>query len=451
MSELWNLLPEGGWSRFACDLLWQSTLVGLLVWCVVRPLANRPAVRAWLLLLAMVCCVAMPAASAAVRAAGYGLWTHAAKEQVAGVLVGETTTMPISSERLSFDVGLIQSAPPVSRDMGRQVSHVQIPWKTMLGIMWAAVSAVLVVRLLLSAFRVWQLARFAVPCRIKRIVAAAAAAARCVGLGRKPVVVHSRGITGPVVLGLGRVRLFIPPPDVEAVGTVDWLPIFCHELAHFRRGDGWGRLVSRLITVLLPWQPLVWLLRREYQRACEEACDDWAVAAGADPTEYAAALTQWIPRKGVAPALGAAGRSTVRRRIQRLLAQRKPPQPTPAVAWYLSTTLTAILILATVAMAQTRRPRLPRRGQSQCFRKRVEITHPQESRWQHVGSVADGDQPPHESKMISLPAYIIEPPDVVQIEWRTVSVFAPKRKSEYLVGPDGKINLHQYASGHGAS
>ena len=73
MSDYWAYLPADGWSRFAVDAVWQGTLVGLLAWRVLRPLVRQPAARAWLLLLALICLVAVPLASAAVRANGGGL------------------------------------------------------------------------------------------------------------------------------------------------------------------------------------------------------------------------------------------------------------------------------------------------------------------------------------------------------------------------------------------
>ena len=62
---------------------------------------------------------------------------------------------------------------------------------------------------------------------------------------------------------------------------------FFHELAHVARGDGWSRLGVECILVMLPVQPLIWLLRRSFHTTCEESCDDWAVATGTNPIDLA--------------------------------------------------------------------------------------------------------------------------------------------------------------------
>ena len=58
---------------------------------------------------------------------------------------------------------------------------------------------------------------------------------------------------------------------------------------------------------------------------------------------------------------------------------------------------------------------------------------------------------PHELAMQPLPAYRIEPPDVISIELRKPA--PPARNAgmqgvngQYFVGPDGTINLREYGS-----
>ena len=73
MHDLWNLLPPGGWQRLVADVAWQSSLIiggGLLA---ARLAGRRPAVRAAILLAAVILSLAVPLGSAAVRVAGVGL------------------------------------------------------------------------------------------------------------------------------------------------------------------------------------------------------------------------------------------------------------------------------------------------------------------------------------------------------------------------------------------
>ena len=61
---------------------------------------------------------------------------------------------------------------------------------------------------------------------------------------------------------------------------------------------------------MLPLQPLIWLIRRSFHTACEEACDDWAVATGDNPVDLADTLTAWINRKQRTASLVAIGMSS---------------------------------------------------------------------------------------------------------------------------------------------
>ncbi len=353
MSDLFNNVPVDGWTRFALDALWQGAVVGMIAWIAARLLVRWPAARAGLMWLAMVCCVAMPLASATIRLAGWGVLSG--QTTASAAVAGQGGLGPDDwdyLDSLAAQTGTSLSAGP-ARD---PVLGHALPWQSVAAVLWAVASGILVVRLLLSVLRVWQMTRTAVACRAEQILAAAKAAAQRVGLRRVPEVVHSRSVTAPMVLAFTRPRLLTPPPERQRDTATDWLAVFCHELAHLRRHDIWKGLVARAVTALLPWQPVLWLLRREYDRACEEACDDWAVSAGADPTALASSLAQWIPRKAPAPALGAAGPSAMRHRIERLLATEATPRPRAGLLWHVGSTLAALVVVATTALAQTRQP-----------------------------------------------------------------------------------------------
>lgn len=404
MSELCMYLPTGGWARFACDVLWQSTLVGLIAWGVLRPLVRRPALRAWILLLALVCCVATPVGSAALRSGGYGLIARAdlsAAEEIAEPQVSPTDTPIVLALSDRKDAGVatfVGGGAPLRAGVEKSVS-----WWTVVGIAWAAASTVLAVRLLLSLIGLWRLGRTATACADVRIVAAATEAARRVGLRKAPPVSVSPLVSSPTVLALGRPRLFIPPSGAQRCGQSDWCAVFCHELAHARRGDGWGRLLGELAVTLLPWQPLTWLLRRAYRQACDEACDDWAVAAGADPVELASTLTAWIPRRAPLLAVGVIGSSNVRARVLRLLSVRKRSRHRLSFMGRASSMVVVLILAASVAAAQVRP---------------VEFTpKPPRQPMQPSDTKEQADQADRTAfKKTSLPAYRIEPPDVLQIE-----------------------------------
>ena len=67
MASLWELLPTNGWPRLAIDVVWQSTLVGILAWIVLRKIVRQPATQAWIAILAIAMAVVVPVLSSASR------------------------------------------------------------------------------------------------------------------------------------------------------------------------------------------------------------------------------------------------------------------------------------------------------------------------------------------------------------------------------------------------
>jgi beta-lactamase regulating signal transducer with metallopeptidase domain len=82
----------------------------------------------------------------------------------------------------------------------------------------------------------------------------------------------------PMLIGLFRPAILLP----DRVYTQEQLRfILLHELTHLRRGDMIIRWISVAACAIHCFNPLVWLLRREIDRAQELACDE-AVIAGLD-------------------------------------------------------------------------------------------------------------------------------------------------------------------------
>src|SRR5262249_18267367 len=140
-------------------------------------------------------------------------------------------------------------------------------------------------------------------------------------------------VESPTVSSLTRTSLLIPLGSETQNANLDWTAAFTHELAHVARLDGWSRLLVELITIALPLQPLVWLARRAFRSACEEACDAWAVAAGTPAVDLAETLTAWVKTKSPRAAL-AIGMSSTKARTLRLLSLREPPRAQLARVWY---------------------------------------------------------------------------------------------------------------------
>ena len=126
-------------------------------------------------------------------------------------------------------------------------------------------------------------------------------AQRQMGLCRRPRLMASAGVGGPLVTGLLRPVLLVPlqaPPREQAV------LMLAHELTHLRRRDLCCKLVLVLAAAVHWYNPAVWLLLHRAGRDIEAACDEQAVAGKdhAFRAAYSDALLR-AARMGRAPSL----------------------------------------------------------------------------------------------------------------------------------------------------
>jgi len=128
--------------------------------------------------------------------------------------------------------------------------------------------------------------------------------------------------------------------------------------------------------------------------ASEEACDDWAIATGSDPVELAETMTNWMGLRAPAFAAGTIGMSSSKRRVLRLLAMRKTPDVKLSLGLRGATFVFALLIVAVAAVAQPTAEKPSTNTQAKTSKTAI----------------------PSELHRSALPQYVIEPPDVLQVE-----------------------------------
>ncbi len=99
---------------------------------------------------------------------------------------------------------------------------------------------------------------------------------------RRPVELYENPLAAsPMLLGLFRPCVVLPS---AAVSEEAFCHTVLHELTHYRRRDLLYKWLVQ-VTVCLHWfNPLVWLMAREIDRACELACDE-AVLRRLEPEE----------------------------------------------------------------------------------------------------------------------------------------------------------------------
>jgi beta-lactamase regulating signal transducer with metallopeptidase domain/protein involved in polysaccharide export with SLBB domain len=284
---------------------------------------------------------------------------------------------------------------------------------------------------------------------------------------------------GPLVAFVPFMYLVLAPRQLWAALTSrERRSILRHELAHLRRRDLWKSLAIRVLALPQWFNPLVWLAVRRFDEAAEWACDELA-AHNHDPltlansllrtAELCAAATQPPRAAGFIPAVPR-GRSKLSRRIHRLVTPRFKEESTMRK-------LTVPALLAAIAAVQLVRI------------ERVAAGDPPPSEGAASGGTADAaiaDEPvfaeaatSHEAakarraefEEIAERPYVIEPPDVLELQFNGGSIdpsatiivdgvpkkagelqefelapgFLPKPK-QYLVAMDGEINLGNFGT-----
>ena len=172
-----------------------------------------------------------------------------------------------------------------------------------------------------------------------------------VGLRRSPPVVLVPWTCSPMLWGCGRAaRLLFPAALWDELDDDAREALLLHELAHYRRGDHWVRLLELAATILYWWHPVVWFGRRQIAIAEEECCDAWAVERFTDrPRVYADALLATLDfvaehRPALPPAACGIGELPVlRRRLTQIMRRSVERSLGTGGRWCLT-------VLATVAL-----------------------------------------------------------------------------------------------------
>ncbi len=320
--------------------VWQPALwllVGLLasmLW------ARRPARAHRFLLLASLAAVLTPLLSVVVERLNWGILRRPAPEPSYVLLA------PDASERTDAGFVAAKVIRPFSVNM-------VLLWG------WLALSALCAARLLLSLGRGWGLLARSKPLHDPRLQSALDAAAHRLGLSGTPALRVSDRVRSPVIYCWAkRPVLLLPARGTETLSEAAWVGIFCHELAHCRRRDHRVSLLTELLVILMPWNPLAWRMKRRLGYMAERTCDDWVLHAGQPAADYAETLLQLVPQRGPPLALAAvSGRQTLKARIRSILRGRRR-KPNVGRWWSALTgaaTVAAVVLIA-LAQAATDRP-----------------------------------------------------------------------------------------------
>lgn len=140
--------------------------------------------------------------------------------------------------------------------------------------LWVAVSLVL--------WNVWRLLRYRrlieqagnkVNSRLQQI---AEEEARLAGIGGEIRLLASPLAQSPMLVGFFRPTILLPS---EHLPDGDARFILAHELTHFRRKDLWKKLLFLMVRCAHWFNPIVYLLNRDFSRWLETSCDEQVVSS----------------------------------------------------------------------------------------------------------------------------------------------------------------------------
>jgi bla regulator protein blaR1 len=296
------------WSALGVQHLWQSALLLLFASLVLGCAKLSAEARSWWLL---------------------GAFMLAAVSPLAVLLPGDSQR-PSSAEVISpqeaAPLAVEVAAPRANRGSpATTINQPSIAWLPAL--QWLALSVWLLGALwsLLRLFSGWNSAR-----RLRVASREAPALQRLMAreLPHGATIAFSDDIGGPMVVGLVRPTILVPPALASALAPAVLADLLRHEIAHIHRRDLWSAAVQRLVLSLYWWSPFLKRIGAQLELARELACDERAAAQAGGGADYAGSLLAGVNQLrsvAVQPAVLAVGmfgsRSGLAQRIDGLLNQ----------------------------------------------------------------------------------------------------------------------------------
>ncbi len=318
-------------------------------------LRRHPARAHQILLLALAASLLMPASYLLVRHFELGVLALPASESIEVDLPAVAgASLPDSPvEETDSDSAEIEFADAPLLVAVTQAEDSPLPWAAILLALWATASVILLGRLLLQFVLGLRLVRAGEPPVTACVQEAMEIAKARIGIRRLAVIRSSPKIQSPVIWCWSRVPVLLVQEVGEAKwNDCDWAGVFCHELAHLKRRDHLSGLFADLLAAAIPWHPLPWWARERLSQLSEEACDDWVLAGGRSGVDYAESLLSLSPQRRMSFLPTVVGKErTMKARIYRIV-RDQCNDPRIGRRWAFSLCALAILVIATVALAQ---------------------------------------------------------------------------------------------------
>ncbi len=347
---------------FWSNPLFQSTVciaVGLIASLLLR---RRSARAHQVLFLAMIASVAVPAMSMIVRHYELGIFVD--KPAVTKSQLAEIPIVPIITEHEISPLPAIPNSyypDPIEPEYSIPAAAVpseakaKLPLSAIMIWSWIIVSTILAARLFVTFILGLRTLRRAFPLDCDKLEKALLIAKDKLGIDKPVDVLAGSTVSSPVIWCWSRRPALLMPEDSEQFEDgVDWVGMFCHELAHWSRLDHITGLFAELMVCVFPWHPLMWWAKRRLAGLSEQACDDWVVASSRSPADYAESLLDLTPQGQLSFLPAVVGRKNgLESRVRRII-KDKCGKPNLGLCWAVVVTLIAACITIGAAFAQIR-------------------------------------------------------------------------------------------------
>ncbi len=282
-SEVWTGV---GWTM--AHYLWVGALLGLAAlasrWCIksARPNVRYVVALGWLLVLAVAPLLV-------------GMRVHNA------LLSSDVPALSKMNEELEADLVSASEIPASvsSRDVPiEELPGVGLPeatwrWDAIVGVLpwvWIVGSMLTFAWMLTGVAGAERLRRLSAPPVDHRVQDLCRRLAGCLKVRFSVSVAFCERISSPVLVGIVRPVILLPPGLVLGLGPEQVEMLLLHELAHVRRWDNLVNLLQRTVESLLFFHPAVWLVSRWVRQEREHCCDDLVLRRTADRPAYAETL-----------------------------------------------------------------------------------------------------------------------------------------------------------------
>ena len=413
------------WATTMWKACWQGGLVVLAVWLICQVIPSMPArCRCW-------------------------LWRLAILKFMVVLLLPTLVNLPllpappVASPMPDVAVQAVTQqlqVVPIDHVEFRPSRAVELPSiSAILACLWIIGVGLFLARLLVA----WQRAR-----RLRKqsriidnmpLIEQLALQARVYGLRSSPRLLEIEGDGSPMLVGILRPAIVIPGGTLRKLSPSELAMVLGHELAHFRRNDLLWGLAAAVVRALFFFHPLVWLSQRRLNLAQEVAADELAILRQHhDPVSYGKLLVSVISKIGpsrLIPIMSMGTAGSVKSLTRRLVAMANIGRASRGII-----VTSGILLAATVLLGV-----VP---------------------WRLIAAEPKVPVNQTEPPKVALPAYRIEPPDVISIEMLKLIPLPPYRAevfdvlqiranaptdapidNYYMIEAEGTVNLGpQYGS-----